>query len=188
MNLPDRTRRNHASLGLIREFRVLKDRGYSAVQAVGTSNYCSRSYRFRIFYLLEHGDPRLIEEVEQGRIPLTAAVHIARANNCGLQKIFIDGYKVGTVSGTQINAIRQIIDQYESEKPTPSMQSAALKRSRTVAADAVIRHFRNETGKQKLVVEKANSSALMSRITVTVRRVLLRAKAASSSSVSPIMQ
>ena len=134
---------------------MLKDRGYSAVQAVEKSNYCSKSYRFRIFYLLEHGDPRLIEEVEQGRIPLTAAIHIARANNSDLQKIFADGYKAGTVSGTQINTIRQIIDQYESEKPTPSMQSATLKRSRTVAADALIRHFRNETGKQKLVVEKA---------------------------------
>jgi ParB family chromosome partitioning protein len=157
MTPPDRTRCNHASLDLVREFRVLRDRGYSAVQAADKSNYCSKSYRFRIFNLLEHGDPRLIEDVEQGRIPLTVATHIARVANLDLQIIFADGYKAGTVSGTQINTMRQIIDQHESEKLTPSIHSASatLKRSRTVAADALIRHFRNETDKQRLVVKKA---------------------------------
>jgi ParB family chromosome partitioning protein len=155
MSAPARTRRIHASLDLIREFRELKDGGCSAVQAVEKSNYCSKSYRFRIFYLLEHGDPRLIEEVDQGRIPLTVATHIARVANLDLQIIFADGYKAGTVSGTQINTMRQIIDQHESEKLTPSIHGPSLKHSRTAAADALIRHFRSETDRQKLVVKKA---------------------------------
>lgn len=155
MSSSDRDRRTHASLNLIKEIRALKARGYSAIQAVNGSKYCSKAYRFRIFYLLEHGDPRLIADVEQGRIPVTVATHIARARNLDLQRIFADGYNAGTVSGAQILTIRRIIDQYEAETQAPSIECSGIKLSRTVAADAVIRHFRRETDKQKQLFKKA---------------------------------
>jgi ParB family chromosome partitioning protein len=170
--LEARGRRDLASLDLIRQFRILRQRGYSAVRATEKSKKCSKSYRFRVFYLLEHGNPRLVEEVEQGRIPLTAAIHIARSKSPDLQKILTDGYKSRTVSSRQIIAIQQIIDQYECEKPTPSILGAPQRSSRTTAA-SLVRHFHSETYKQKLVLEKAKLAQSRLLIIVDALRRLI---------------
>jgi ParB family transcriptional regulator, chromosome partitioning protein len=151
----DRVRRSRKSLQLLRKLRALKDRGYSAVQAVEQLDSCCKAYRFRIFYFLKHADRRLIEQVEQGRIPFTVAIRIADARTPEMQKMLADGYKAGTLKGPQINLIWQSIDDHEKENAASSLQSSFPKRSRRVAADVLIRHFRKETDRQKLVMRKA---------------------------------
>jgi ParB family transcriptional regulator, chromosome partitioning protein len=159
-------------LELFRQFRALRLRGYSAVRAVNESNQFSKSYRFRVFYLLEHGDPCLVVEVERGTIPLTAATHIARATLPELQRILTDGYISGTVSQRQIIAIQQIIDRHERAKPVLSPLGAPQKASRTTVA-SMMHHFESETFAQKLVLEKARlAQSHLQAIVGALRRLI----------------
>jgi hypothetical protein len=163
MNRPKRDiLRNRDSVAFLREIRDLKNQDYSVRQIAEKANCCD-AYVESMFYLLKHGHPNLIAEVEHRHLPHTIAIHIARAKDPELQIILANGYKDGTVNTSQIVAIRQRGDEYRRE---------TSHRSREGDADAIIRIFSHETAERKLLIRKAKLAQSQIALIVSAFRQL----------------
>jgi ParB family transcriptional regulator, chromosome partitioning protein len=149
-------RRNRTPLELMREIGALKQRGYSVNEIAAKTDF-SQEYVNAICYLLEHGEDRLIAAVDRGVLPTTIAMEIARARDVDVQRALAEAYEKKTIPGNQILAIRRIIEERNQrgkrlargDGPTASTAGKRL------TATTLIRIYRKETERQKLLVKKA---------------------------------
>jgi Predicted transcriptional regulators len=163
-------RRQHTPLELVREIGALKGRGYSVHDIAAKIDF-SAEYVWAICYLLEHGEERLIAAVERGIIPHTIAMEIARAGDGDVQLALADAYEKKALPGNQMLAIRRIIEQRRiSGKSGHSGSRAPRVR---VSADALVRAYRKETDRQKLLVKKASLAQSRLLFVVNALRRLL---------------
>jgi ParB family chromosome partitioning protein len=147
-------RRQHTPLELVREIGALKERGYSTSDIAAKTDF-SPEYVWAICFLLEHGEERLIGAVERGLIPHTIAMEIARAEDAEVQAALADAYEKKALPGNQMLAIRRIVEQRRvSGKAGHSGSRDPVFRVR-VTADVLVRAYRKETDRQKLLVKKA---------------------------------
>lgn len=148
-------RRQHSSLELVREIGSLRERGYSIGEIAGKVDF-SPEYVYAICYLLDHGEQRLLSAVEKGTIPHSIAMEIVRAKDGEVQHALAEAYEAGSLPGKQILAIRRIID---SRKATGKGMTLARRGGRgtdkKVSAEALIRSYRKEADRQRLLVRKA---------------------------------
>jgi len=148
-------RRQHTSLELIREIGALKSRGYSHAQVAAKLDF-SKEYVYAVCYLLEHGEERLLVAIEKGQMPHSIAMEIARAKDADVQTALTEAYESGSIPGNQILTIRRIIEQRNLiGRNIHSIGTPNQPGSRRVTAGALIRSYRKETERQKLVVKKA---------------------------------
>jgi ParB family transcriptional regulator, chromosome partitioning protein len=148
-------RRQHGSLELVREIAALNDRGYSYAQIGAKLNF-STEYIYAISHLLKTGEERLLVAIEKRQIPHSIAMEIVRAKDADLQKALADAYESGSLPGNQVMAIRRIIEQRKLiGKGIHSGGAPSKTGKRKVTADALIRIYRKEADRQKLVVRKA---------------------------------
>ncbi|KIM00566.1 Chromosome (plasmid) partitioning protein ParB [Paramagnetospirillum magnetotacticum MS-1] len=164
-------RRQHTPLELIREIGALKDRGYSTTEIAVKTDF-SAEYIYAICYLLEHAEKRLLAAVERGIMPHTIAMEIARSQDAEVQEALADAYENKTLPGNQVLAIRRIIE--ERRRNGKNIQSVGSIRSRKpVTADALVRAYRIETERQKLLVKKATLAQSRLLFVVNALRRLL---------------
>jgi ParB family chromosome partitioning protein len=164
-------RRQHTPLELVREIGALKTRGYS-VQEIAAKTDFSAEYVWAICYLLEHGEVRLINAVERGTIPHTIAMEIARADDADVQAALADAYERKALPGNQMLAIRRIIEQRRTSGKAGHSGARGGPRNR-VSADALVRAYRKETDRQKLLVKKASLAQSRLLFVVNALRRLL---------------
>ncbi|RRN63482.1 plasmid partitioning protein RepB C-terminal domain-containing protein [Caulobacter sp. 602-1] len=147
-------RRQHSPLELVREIGALKERGYSTAEIARKTDF-SVEYIWCICFLLENGEERLINAVERGVIPHTIAMEIAKAGDADVQGALAEAYENKALPGNQLLAIRRIIEQRKiSGKAGHSGSRGGGARVR-VTADSLVRAYRKETDRQKLLVKKA---------------------------------
>lgn len=148
-------RRQHSPLELMRNIGALRTRKYSIAE-IATKTDFSEEYIHAICYLLDHGEERLLTAVERGVIPPTVAMEIARAKDTDIQEALADAYERKTLPGRQVLAIRRIIEQRTaSGKHMRGKGGGSQKSTRRVTADSLVRAYRKETERQKLLVKKA---------------------------------
>lgn len=148
-------RRQHSSLELVSEINSLKKRGYSTSQIAAKVDF-SPEYIQAICYLMDHGEERLLTAVEKKLIPHSIAMEIARAKDGDVQKALAEAYESGSIPGNQILTIRRIIEQRNlTGKSIHSTNKNSSHQKRAVTSSALIRAYRKETDRQKLVVKKA---------------------------------
>jgi ParB family transcriptional regulator, chromosome partitioning protein len=146
-------RRQHSPVELLREISNLKARGYSTTE-IAKKIDLAKSYVSGISHLLDHGEDRLLAAVEKGRIPLSVAMQIANSDEAGMQRILCEAYEDKTLRGQKLLAVRRIIEQRKS-KGKQLNQGAHTKDQRAPSAEALVRVYRQEADKQKLLVKKA---------------------------------
>lgn len=148
-------RRQHRPLELVREIGALKDRGYST-QEIATKTDFSPEYIWAICFLLDNGEERLIAAVERGVIPHTVAMEIAKAGDRDVQEALAEAYECKALPGNQVIAIRRIIEQRKTSGKAgrSGAREGGAPRTR-VTADVLVRAYRKETDRQKLLVKKA---------------------------------
>jgi ParB family chromosome partitioning protein len=165
-------RRQHRPLELVREIGALKERGYSTQEIAAKTDFSSE-YVWAICFLLENGEERLIDAVERGLIPHTVAMEIARAEDREVQEALADAYERKALPGNQVLAIRRIVEQRKiSGKAGRSGPRDGGVRKR-VTADALVRAYRKETERQKLLVKKASLTQSRLLFVVNALRRLL---------------
>lgn len=148
-------RRQHRPLELVREIGALKARGYST-QEIATKTDFSAEYVWAICFLLDNGEERLIAAVERGVIPHSVAMEIAKAGDRDVQEALADAYERKALPGNQVLAIRRIIEQRKTSGKAgrSGTREGSAPRAR-VTADVLVRAYRKETDRQKLMVKKA---------------------------------
>ncbi len=148
-------RRQHTPLELVREIGALKDRGYSVAEIARKTDF-SPEYIWAIVFLLENGEVRLINAVERGVIPHTIAMEIAKAGDAEVQNALAEAYENKALPGNQLVAIRKIIEQRKTSGKAGHSGARGPAHGRVrVTADALVRAYRKETDRQKLLVKKA---------------------------------
>ena len=148
-------RRNHSPLDLMRSIGELRKRGYTIGEIASKTDF-SDEYIHAICFLLEHGEERLLAAVDRGMIPPTVAMEIARAKDNDIQKALADAYERKALPGRQVLAIRRIIEQRStSGKMMKGASSRGPRTTPRVTAEALVRAYRKETERQRLLVKKA---------------------------------
>ncbi|WP_336867959.1 plasmid partitioning protein RepB C-terminal domain-containing protein [Sphingomonas sanguinis] len=146
-------RRNHSPLELIREVGAMRERGYDYAQIAAKIGF-SPEYAWSICFLLERGEERLLDAVERGVVPHTIAVEIARANDTEVQRALTEAYETKALPGDQVLAIRRIVDERNQIGKGVKSIGRPQKSTKTTAA-ALVRSYRREIDRQKLIVKKA---------------------------------
>jgi ParB family chromosome partitioning protein len=147
-------RRQHTPLELVREIGALKERGYSTAEIARKTDF-SPEYIWAICFLLENGEERLINAVERGVIPHSIAMEIAKAGDAEVQGALAEAYENRALPGNQVLAIRRIIEQRKTSGKAGHSGSRGGGLRVRVTADSLVRAYRKETDRQKLLVKKA---------------------------------
>jgi ParB family chromosome partitioning protein len=113
-----------------------------------------KSYVAGITHLLNCGEERLIHAVEKGRVPLSIAMQIANSDEEGIQKALCQAYEDKTLRGRKLLTVRRIIDSRKTNgkrfRPGMHRKSEGLN-----SAQDLVRVYRQEADRQKLLVKKA---------------------------------
>ncbi|WP_024338922.1 plasmid partitioning protein RepB C-terminal domain-containing protein [Bradyrhizobium japonicum] len=164
-------RRHHSPLELVSEIGNLKKRGYSIGQIAAKIDF-STEYVYAICALLENGEQRLLAAVDRGLIPHSIAMEIAKAKDGDVQKALAEAYEANAIPGNQVLAIRKIIEQRnllgKAKSPTGPRQQA-----KRVTAGALVRAYKKEADRQKLLVKKAGLAQSRLLFAVNALRMLM---------------
>ena len=152
-------RRHHSPIELMRQIGALRERGYSVTEIAAKTDF-SDEYVSAICFLLDHGEERLLAGIERGLIPTSVAMEIVRAKDGDMQEALAEAYEKKAIPGNQILAIRRIVELRNvkgkgMDRTATRVPSQPKKR---VTAESLVRAYRKETERQKLLVKKATVS------------------------------
>ena len=165
-------RRNLRPLELLREISSLKSRGYSTID-IAKKIDVHKSYVGGIVHLLKNGEERLINAVEKGRIPLSVAMQIANADEEAIQRALCQAYEDKTLRGRKLLTVRRII---ETRKANGKSCNGGVRRraDRAQSAEALVRVYRQEADRQKLLIKKSQVTEHRLLVIVSALRNLFR--------------
>jgi ParB family chromosome partitioning protein len=146
-------RRQLRPLELFREIGNLKSRGYSTNE-IAQKIDIHKTYVTGIIHLLKNGEERLLYAVEKGRVPLSVAMEISNTDEEGIQKALHQAYEEKTLRGRKLLTVRRIIELRKANGKR-TMPGNRRKSSGLQSADALVRVYRQEVDRQKLLVKKA---------------------------------
>ena len=167
-------RRNLRPLELLREISSLKSRGYSTTD-IAKKIDIHKSYVAGVVHLLKNGEERLITAVEKGKIPLSVAMQIANADEDGIQRALCQAYEDKTLRGRKLLTVRRIIEARKANGKSCN-QSTRRKNDRVQSAEALVRVYRQEADRQKLLIKKSQVTEHRLLLIVSALRNLFRAE------------
>lgn len=129
-----RTRPN--SLEFAREVKRLADEGWD-VKNLSRITCKSESYIRDYLRLIERGEDRLIQGVEQGVFPIAFAVQVATAEDAQQQNVLMDAFDAGIVSSLTFAQARKIIATRSKERRSkPNATAYSVEQLRSDIEDA----------------------------------------------------
>jgi len=142
-------RRGHRPLEILADIELLLARDYS-IDDIITRTGLSEKYVRDIVFLLEKGEERLIEAVQNGTIPLTTALEIARAKHDdeNLGDMLEEAYKTGQLKGHQITDAKRLIEK----GPKTGGDRPKLPNS----AHSLVKTYQREVARQHKLMLKAD--------------------------------
>jgi ParB family chromosome partitioning protein len=165
-------RRQLRPVELLREISSLKSRGYSTIE-IARKIDIHKSYVTGIAHLLKNGEERLITAVEKGRIPLSVAMQIANADEEGIQRALCQAYEDKSLRGRKLAAVRRIIEARKANGKSPN-PGVRRKNDRLQSAESLVRVYRQEADRQKLLIKKAQLTEHRLVLVVSALKNLLR--------------
>ena len=164
-------RRHHRPLELLRDIGELRKRGYSDSE-IATKTGLSKIYVQSIGRLLEEGETRLISAVETGKIPLNVALEIAEVDLAGAQEALAKAYESGALRGRKLLAAKRIVEL--RQRRGKSQYTGRLReRGKMLSADALVRAYKQEADRQRLMIRRAEIAQNRLLFIVTAMRSLL---------------
>lgn len=149
-------RRQHRAIDLMQEVGTLRKRGYDDRQ-IAEKIGVSSEYVNMIAGLLERGEERLVSAVETGLIPLNLAIEISKTDDEGAQRALTQAYTEKKLRGKKLVAVRRILQQRQRRgrqvSETPFGRRGGSRRPLT--SEALVRVYRQEADRQKLMIKKA---------------------------------
>lgn len=148
-------RPQHRAVDLMREVGALRKRGYSdaeVAQKIGVTP----SWVNMIVTLLERGEERLIRAVENGLIPLTLAMTIARSDDAGIQQALADAYADGKIKGKNIETVRRLLERRQRRGGIGPQRFGRTGPRQRPTGEQLVQMFRKEADRQRLLAKKAD--------------------------------
>jgi len=149
-------RRQHRALDLLQDIGTLRGRGYNDHE-IAAKIGVSSDYIRMIGTLFEKGEERLVAAVEAGILPINIAIEIAKSSDEDVQHALTQAYTEKKLRGKKLVAVRRIIEQ--RRRSGKQMHDSRFGRRdgarRPLTGESIIRVYRQEADKQKLLVKKA---------------------------------
>jgi ParB family transcriptional regulator, chromosome partitioning protein len=147
-------RRQCRPLELLAGIEQLRDQGYDK-KAIAAKTGLTQEYVHGILILLQNGEERLLVAVEQGRIPLNAALTIVGAgdDDKAVQLALQDAYESGRLRGKQLLQARRVIERRQALGR--SVARGTPRKREPVTTSSLVRNYKKEVERQKLMVKKA---------------------------------
>ena len=146
-------RRQHMSIELVRQISILKERGYSSAQIAAKIDM-SKEYVRGIMHLLECGEERLISAVEKGQVPISTAVEISSATDEDTQRALLEAYEKKKLRGNALTTVKQLIEQRQNKGKKLRVGTYTGKK-KEMTANMLVRSYRQEVGRQTMLIKKA---------------------------------
>ena len=149
-------RRQHRAIDLLQDIGTLRGRGYNDHEIAAKIGVTSDYIRM-IGTLFEKGEERLVAAVEAGILPINMAIEIARSSDEDVQHALTQAYTEKKLRGKKLVAVRRIIEQRRrSGKQIHDSRFGRRDGSkRPLTGESIIRVYRQEADRQKLLVKKA---------------------------------
>jgi|HubBroStandDraft_5_1064220.scaffolds.fasta_scaffold197987_1 ParB family chromosome partitioning protein len=161
-------RRAASNKSLFFEIRNLLERGYDG-PAIAAKLGLNRNYVAGVVDLVAHGESKLIQEVESGKLPVSVAVAIANGNDEGIQRALADGYSSGEFRGSKLKAVRKLIKQRAGKEGPESPSSS----DKSLTGPALVKIYRERIGEQQRLVARAEGVKERLLIIASAMRTLL---------------
>ena len=144
-------RRGHRPLEILADIELLLAREYTIDDIIHRTGL-SQKYVRDIVFLLEKGEERLIEAVQNNTIPLTAALEIARAKNDDgdLGDMLEEAYKSGQLKGHQLTDAKRLMEKRRDKGPKSSARPKLPN-----SAHSLVKIYQKEVARQHKMVLKA---------------------------------
>jgi ParB family chromosome partitioning protein len=139
------------TMDFARELKNLHDEGwgYEKIAAIACR---SLEYIRQYIRLVENGEERLIQGVEQDVFPISFAVLVAQADDASIQNVLMDAFDQGIVNSANFAKARAIInarmDSRKTKKGTKEYTVAALTEDIATATHAKDSYVREAQGKE----------------------------------------
>ena len=148
-------RRQHRAIDLLHDIEGLKRRGYSQAE-IARKTGLSLEYVRGVIRLLEKGEHRLLRAVESGQIPVSMAVEIAEADDSGVQHALQQAYEQNLLRGRKLLIAKRVIEQ--RRRRGKGLRTNGAKGKSTLSTEALLRAYRQETDKKRLLIRKAETT------------------------------
>ena len=148
-------RRHHRAIDLLHDIEGLKHRGYSQAE-IARKTDLTVEYVRGVIRLLENGEHRLLRAVECGQIPVSMAIEIAEADDVGVQRALQQAYEKNLLRGRKLLIAKRVIE--ERRRRGKGLRTTSPKRENTLSSDALLRAYRQETDKKRLLIRKAETT------------------------------
>lgn len=147
-------RRGYRPLEVLADIEALRKRGHSPKEIIRKTGLSSK-YVYDVVFLIEKGEERLIEGVQRGRIPLTAALEIARAKDGdeNLGDMLEEAYQSGQLKGKQLIEAKRLVEK--RAKHGPGSREAEKRKPPTTSIN-LVRTYQREVERQRKMVLKAD--------------------------------
>ena len=146
-------RRQHRAIDLLHDIQGLKTRGYGDDE-IAAKTGLTVEYVRGVIRLLEQGEHRLLRAAETGHIPLSVAVLIAGTDDSNVQHALQQAYENNELRGRKLMAAKRLIEQ--RRRRGKGLGTGWPRREPgTVSSAALIRTYREDTDKKRLLIRKA---------------------------------
>jgi ParB family chromosome partitioning protein len=145
-------RRRGRALDQIKMINWMKEQGHSHTD-IATKTGLGADYVKNILNLLRNGEDRLLEAVLHGKIPITIAVGISGAADEDSQRVLMEAYDRKEMTQKTLRAFRRIVDLRRNFGKT--YQPGRSRGASRTTAESLVRAYRLETQRQKIMVKKA---------------------------------
>ena len=148
-------RRQHKAVDLLQDIATLRGRGYGDHE-IAAKIGVSSDYIRMISTLLENGEEQLVAAVEAGILPLNMAIEIAKSSDEDVQQALTQAYTEKKLRGKKLVAVRRLIERRRrSGKQMHDSRFGRQGSKRPLTGESIIRVYRQEADRQKLLVKKA---------------------------------
>jgi ParB family chromosome partitioning protein len=148
-------RRQHRAIDLLHDIQGLKRRGYSDT-AICRKTGLHITYVRGVNRLLENNEHRLLRAVESGHLPVSIAVEIAGAGDEEMQVVLQQAYEKNLLRGKKLGIAKRLID--ERRRRGKGLQINSRKRTQTLSSNALIRAYREDVERKRLLIRKAETT------------------------------
>jgi ParB family chromosome partitioning protein len=164
-------RRLHQAIDLLHDIGGMKRRGYTETE-IAKKTGLSIDYVRGVVRLLEKGELRLLRAVESGQIPVSVAVEIAEADDVGIQDALQQAYEKNLLRGRKLMIAKRLVEN--RSRRGKGLRTYGPSRKDAPSSDALVRAYRDDTERKRLLVRKANATrARLLFMTEAFRQLLL---------------
>lgn len=163
-------RRNNRMLEQFRPIANLRDAGYTNAEISRKIGMDETSVG-NIIRLFDNGEERLLQAVENGRIPISVATLIASVEDQDAQSALAEAYETHGLRGKSLLRARKVVEQRRNfGKVCGRTHSGSGKR---MSSDAIVKEVAQESKRHKLLMKKATICDNRLLFVVTAMRELL---------------